>query len=132
MMLPPVPHTEKGFTLLEFLVAIVILMVGLLGLLETLNLGINQNRGNKLRNDAIMLADQVMANQRVRVFADISATNAIQPVNAGAAFINYSVVKAVTVLTATSKNVAVNISWRERGKIKSHSLSTVISNEKIN
>jgi type IV pilus assembly protein PilV len=131
-MLPPVPHDEKGFTLLEFLVAIVILMVGLLGLLEAVNVGIRQNTGNKLRNDAIMLADQVMANQRVRPFANISTSQGSQTVNTGAAVVTYSVNKVVTPLTATSANVRVDISWRERGQTKQHSLSTVITNETVN
>jgi type IV pilus assembly protein PilV len=131
-MIPPVLQTEKGFSLIEFLVAIVILMVGLLGLLETVNLGIRQNMGNKLRNDAIMLADEIMATQRVNAFANISSTHKRRPVNAGAGFANYSVVKDVSDLTLTSKRVAVNISWRERGQKKTHSLSTVISNENVN
>jgi type IV pilus assembly protein PilV len=127
-MLPPVLHTEEGFTLIEFLVAIVILMVGLLGLLTALNLGIKHNTGNKLRNDAIMLADQEMATQRVSNFAGIAATN--QRVAVG--FVNYSVVKVVSILSTTSKSVAVNVSWRERSMKKTHSLSTVITNETIN
>lgn len=131
-MLQPALQTEKGFTLIEFLVALVILMVGLLGLLEVINLGIRQNMGNKLRNDAIMLADQVMSVQRVRAFADISATKAKQITNAGVGFVNYSVVKDVSTLSTTSKNVAVNISWRERGQKKTHTLSTVIINETAN
>lgn len=131
-MLPPVLHTNRGFSLVEFLIALVILMVGLLGLLASLNLGIRQNVGNKLRNDAIVLADQVMATQRVRPFADISTSHARQQVNAGAGFVNYSVVKDVSNLSGTSKSVAVNISWRERGEKKTHSLSTVIINETVN
>jgi type IV pilus assembly protein PilV len=126
-MLSPVLHAEKGFTLIEFLVALVILMVGLLGLLEAVSVGIRQNMGNKIRNDAILLADQVMATQRVRSFADISTSHAHQPAYAGATFVNYSVNKVVTPLTATSAIVIVNLSWRERGQKKEHSLSTVIT-----
>jgi len=132
-MLPPVLHAEKGFTLLEFLVALVILMVGLLGLLEAVNVGIRQNMGNKLRNDAIMLADQVMTNQRVRTFANISTTSGrSQSVNSGAGSVSYSVSKTVTNPTASSAYVIVNVSWLERGQAKQHSLSTVITNETTN
>jgi type IV pilus assembly protein PilV len=130
-MHPPVLHDEHGFTLLEFLVAIVIMMVGLLGLLEVVNVGIRENMGNKLRNDAIMLADQVMANQRVRPFANISTTaGKSQTINAGAGSVSYTVSKTVTKYAGTnSANVIVNISWLARGKQKQHSLSTVITNE---
>jgi len=132
-MLPPVLHAEKGFTLLEFLVALVILMVGLLGLLEAVNVGIRQNMGNKMRNDAIMLADQVMANQRVRPFANISTTaGRSQSVNSGAGSVSYSVSKTVTNPTARSAYVIVNVSWLERSQTKQHSLSTVITNETAN
>jgi type IV pilus assembly protein PilV len=131
-MLPPVLHTEKGFTLVEFAIAVFILMIGLLGLLETVNIAMRRNLGNKLRNDAIMLADREMATQRVSPFAGILATNIKTPASADNSFMNYSVVKVVVPLTATSKNVSVNISWREYGLKKTHSLSTVITNESAN
>jgi type IV pilus assembly protein PilV len=134
-MLPPVLHAEKGFTLIEFVVAVFIMMVGLLGLLEAVNVGMRQNSGTKLRNDAIMLADQVMAKQRVRPFADISTTaGRSQSVNAGAGSVSYTVNKTVTGYggTTISKNVEVDVSWLERGHQKLHSLSTVITNENSN
>lgn len=131
-MLPPVLHTEKGFTLIEFLVAIVILMIGMLGLLEAVNVAMRQNTGNKMRNDAVVLADQVMSAQRVRSFDSVVASNTSQTVSAGAAFVNYSVINETSDLSGTSKIVTVSVSWRERGVKKQHSLSTVITNEATN
>lgn len=122
-MLQPALHAENGFTLIEFMVALVIFMVGMLGLLETVNVAYRHNLSNNLRNDAILMADQLMAAQRIRPFADISTTTL-----KSAGFAKFSSAKTVTDLTATSKSVSVLVSWHERGLTKNHSLTTVITN----
>ncbi len=134
-MLPPVERAEKGFTLIEFLFALVILMIGLLGLLEAVNFGIRQNMGNKLRNDAVMLADQEMAKQRILAFDKIATTNTSQPANTGAVLVFYSISTIsidINPPNPTSKSVAVKVRWTERNIRKLHTLSTVITNEFAN
>ena len=131
-MIQTVLHAENGFTLIEFVAAVLILMVGLLGLLSGVTLGLQQNLSNKLRKDAIMLADQVIATERVRPFVNVVTNETSHKTKNSLCFVNYSVIETVTPLTITSKSVDVKITWREHSQKKIHSLSTVITNETIN
>jgi type IV pilus assembly protein PilV len=119
---------EKGFTLIEFLISLVILTVGLLGLLETVNVSISQNLSNKLRSNAVMIADQIASTERARPFADILPSSGVQRVDIGTGFVNYSVVKEVSATATKTKSVMIRIKWREKRLVKEHSLSTMISN----
>jgi type IV pilus assembly protein PilV len=128
-------NSRKGFTLIEFLVAIVILMVGLLGLLQTVNLAIVTNLENILRTDAVMLADERLMEQRAKTFNAISTNNRITYISrtTRGGFNNYSVRTTGTVVTTTdlgeprSKQVDINVSWRAKGKRFVHSVSSIIS-----
>ena len=126
-MLQPVAHVKDGFTLIEFLVALLIMTVGLLGLLKSVNVSIMQNSSNKNRNFAVTLADQVATNDHARPFADISSTSRLVPVRSGLGFVNYSVAKSVSSPTTTTKNITLRIKWREKGKIKEQQMTTLIS-----
>ena len=51
---------NRGFTLIEVMVAILIMTIGMLALLQTVNLAIVHNTSNKLRNDGIVFADEAV------------------------------------------------------------------------
>ncbi len=53
-------NNRSGFTLIEFCFAVLIMMVGLMGLLQTINMATLHNLGTVLRNEAISLADEQM------------------------------------------------------------------------
>lgn len=142
----------RGFTIVEFLVAILILMVGMLALLQSVNLAIEANSGNKKRAAAAMIADQAMMRIKSMPFASISTgklktltfrgsdnvttyyeyENQIKKSSVGLGFVSYSVYEKVNTLAATTKNVKVNVSWRDKGGRKSHSLVSVIGNSELN
>lgn len=136
-MVLPVRYSNKGgFTLVEFLVAIVILMVGLLALLQSVNMAIDANSSNKKREGAVQLADQAMGRLRGTQYASV-LTNSLsgdypglkKKSYAGLGFVNYSVYNVVTNLAANTKNVQVIVSWREKGAHKSHALTTVMADQ---
>jgi type IV pilus assembly protein PilV len=131
-MLPPVPHVNKnGFTLIEVMVAMMIMMVGMLALLQTVNISIAHNNSNKLRNDAVRIADERIGIELTKAFNSVaSGTESVTIDN-----VQYSVVKNVSNLTthsiatdriSGSKSLRVEISWNDSGKTKKHSLSTTI------
>lgn len=135
MFLPAVYGDDAGFTLVEFLAAILIMAVGLLGLLETVNLAISQNASNKMRSDAVIIADEVMSRERVRPFAQISSVNATRTINYGLTVKTYSIAKHVTDMGGappTSKNVQLTVSWQDKMATKSHHLTTIISDTPTN
>lgn len=51
------PTSRAGFTLVEVMVAVVILLVGLLGLLQSVNIATEQNMKNMFRQEATRLLD---------------------------------------------------------------------------
>ena len=135
-----VNSNNAGFTLIEVLVSFVILTVGLLGLLEVINVAINQNLTTQFRNDALVVADEFMMRERSKAFDNISCTacpgtplNYVLTRNLKNTFKNYSVVKSVTTLTLgddgspKSKEISLNVSWKHKEHRYQHSLSTIIT-----
>jgi type IV pilus assembly protein PilV len=109
---------RSGFTLIEFLVAIVILMVGMLGLLQGVNVSLNAGRQNQLRNQASLVADKWLSKELAKGFTNVSTTalsgNAYssEPILNG--FVNFSVARSGLVFQS-SKSVQFTVSWYYRG-----------------
>ena len=123
----------SGFTLIEFLVAIVILMVGMLGLLQSINLAVDKNLETIFRNEAIMLADDRMMRKRsagFKIFSGADTTdvnNGFSQVNVRGILKNYSVSETIQKTTNNSQQIIVNVSWKKKGTRYSHSVSSFVS-----
>lgn len=123
---------RNGFTLVEFLVAIVILMVGLLGMLQAINVAMDKNLDNIFRTEAVMLADDRMMMKRAKTFSSLSTTVAnpasmqVQRTIRGVSK-NYSVQEIVSQPTGNSKQVVVNVVWNKKNAQFRHSISSVVS-----
>lgn len=130
MLLPAKNSKKAGFTLIEVMVAMLILTVGLMALLQTLAYAISHNFSNKLRNDAVVIADRALGHERVKPFATISSANTTAQVPFALGFVNYSVLGKVAKIGsgAVSKNVQFTVTWRDKNVRKHHSLTTTISN----
>lgn len=66
---------QQGFSLIELLVAVVILAVGILGIAGLQVVALQQNRGALYRAEATMLANDIM--DRIRVNTDMTYTTLI-------------------------------------------------------
>jgi len=123
---------HNGFTLLEFLVSIVILSVGLLGLLTCINIAMEKNLDNMYRTEAVSLADDRMMLKRSRSFASLSTTS-VNPdkilVNRATRgiFKNYSVQEIITQSSINSKQIEINVSWNKKGKRFTPSILSFVS-----
>jgi len=121
-----------GFTLIEFLVAIVILMVGLLGLLQAVNLGISSNMQNQLRAIGVEVADAELAKEMAKGYTAIDPTNtsAFRNYTVSARVLNgfklYSVAKNGTAFGNT-KQVNVLVSWRYKNQRYNHGTAAALS-----
>jgi type IV pilus assembly protein PilV len=123
---------QQGFTLVEFLVAIVILMVGMLGMLASINIAMEKNLETAFRTEAIMVADDQMMHLRVRPFDSVSTTVASPPKTLVTRDLrgimkNYSVQKIVVQRTSQSKEITLNVTWHKKKEPYSHSISSVIT-----
>jgi type IV pilus assembly protein PilV len=125
---------SRGFTLLEFLVSIVIMTVGILALLQTVNLAISHNMTNQLRLEGVVVADTAIATELSKGgtttgFDAISTTTKSYPVrrNVMNGFRNYSVTKVGSAVTANTKQVNVVVCWRYKNDRFQHGASTLIS-----
>lgn len=119
---------NHGFTLVEFLVAIVIMMVGLLGLLQAVNMGILQNMNSALRAEGVAAADWHLAREMSKSFDLVSTstqrTTDQRPILNG--FKQYSVVRT-GVTYSNSKQINITVSWRNKGTRYIHESTSVIS-----
>jgi type IV pilus assembly protein PilV len=105
-------RNSSGFTLIEFLVAVVILMVGMLGLLQAVNVALQYNTTTQLRNEAVALGDAQMSNELAKPFDLISTGTSKRslprPILTG--FKNFSVTRSGADMT-NSKQVNIEVSW---------------------
>lgn len=120
---------KRGFTLVEFLVAIVILMVGLLGLLQTVNYAIAHNMTNQLRQTAIQVADERMQLEKAEGFNNILAgtvNETVQRVVNGAQY-TYTVDVTNTQTTTQTISIDVQVRWNYKGQAYQHAVASLIS-----
>ena len=117
-------HDRSGFTLTEVMVAVLILMVGMLGMFQAINMGLDKNIENQLRQKGVEVAEQQMSDLKARQFLDSSGTTSLSvPVAIGSVFKNMSVQWQATELAASNsqtKQISVRVWWRYRGQVYEH------------
>ncbi len=130
-------NKDAGFTLIEFCVATLILMVGLLGLLQAVNLAIQQNLGTMLRNEAVSVADEQMVFAKtsesttsgyitVAQGATVKSASTVNRKIRGANF-TYTINRSDTGMSDKTKEVVIQVSWTYRDKTVSHNAASLIS-----
>lgn len=119
---------NSGFTLIEVLVAIVIMMVGMLGLLQSINIAMEYNLKNHLRDEAVFVGEKYMNIQRGKAFDLLSTV----PLPSGNTYstryepskirgtgkpynIEMSVQDLSTDAATPSKQITVVVKWTYRG-----------------
>lgn len=134
---------KKGFTLTEMLVAIVIMIVGMLGLLQAANVVIEYNLKNHVRDEAIMIGERYMNLFKGVGFDNINATN--YPVDppktetvpstirgSGRSYTVISTWQTLAVNSAlqpTSKQLEVLVRWQYKTETLENRVVSVVSNQ---
>jgi type IV pilus assembly protein PilV len=120
---------SQGFTLVEVMMAMLIMTVGLFGLLQSVNVAYEHLARNKLREEAVQLAEEQLNGFRVRPFDQITARNAgaifARPV--AGAFRNFSVTRRSQAIPAggSSKKLSVSVGWRFKNLKTEHVIYTM-------
>lgn len=126
---------DQGFSLIELLVAVVILMVGLLGTLQGVNVAIQENMKNELRNKATGIAEAVLASEKSKPFDNISSPvtrNSTTSTQIRSFTKQFSIIKQVDNTGSNTKNIQVGVSWIHKGVTYEQQISSLLSNPNAN
>jgi len=122
---------NKGFTLIESLVALVILAIVLLGLLTGLMIAIDMNTRNILRDEAVKIADkyaEICRNDITKCKSPTSPEerqfrNFKEQYNIDVKIDNPNVTSGSNI---NVKIVNITVTWQYRGKNYSHTIKTAV------
>ncbi|WP_231934443.1 prepilin-type N-terminal cleavage/methylation domain-containing protein [Geobacter sp. DSM 9736] len=127
--------SSNGFTLIEMVVAMVILIVGLLGLLQAVNVAMEHNLRGGLRDRAVAVGEQQMHNlMKLKHFDPIPQTFAqftTVSVKVGAGSRNFRIERTRQALTSRvpedSYRLRVNVRWAFKNMTTNHEVVAVVS-----
>jgi type IV pilus assembly protein PilV len=124
-----------GFTLVELMVAMLITLVGLVGLLQSVNIAMEHNLRNQLRDEAVAVGEKIMSFQMVRPYTQLS-TSHIPLLNSQlrSGAIQYRMSCNANPSTATSPTppetlVTVTVKWNYKGVPYRHQVRSMRSSE---
>lgn len=126
-MRPTAGFNSKGFTFIELLVALVILMIAMLGILEAMALAMQQNLETYSRDEAVRIAEEGMNQLRNTSFATLANGNYNVTRNYKQHTRTFSVVRTVTPFSDNSASVQLQVTWTINKKAHTHSITSVIS-----
>lgn len=122
-----VRQDNKGFTLIEVLVACIILTIGMLGILETMVLSMQQNLNNYSRDESVRIAEQTMNELRNASFATLVSGSSTVTRQYKQVTRTFNVTWTATTLSTNSFALQIVVNWTIRGKVYSHSTTSIIS-----
>jgi type IV pilus assembly protein PilV len=124
---------KKGFSLVEILISLVLLLIVFLALTQTAMVSIDSNMTNILRDEAVSIAEMEMNEARNISFDNLADSNDTVPRNfRNIANFQYNVAMTVNKLNSDNKQVTVVVTWdwKDRtvanGNPYSHSISTIM------
>jgi type IV pilus assembly protein PilV len=121
VQVPTSYRNNSGFTLIEVMIAIVIMMVGMLGLLQSINVAMEYNLKNHLRDEAVYMGEKYMNIQRGKAFDSLSTTygTRYEPSKVRGTGKLYSVDMSTQSLSTDTKTPAkqltIEIKWTYKG-----------------
>jgi type IV pilus assembly protein PilV len=134
-MLQTALKNNRGLTLVEVTISLVVLLLVMLALMQTALLSIDSNMLNVLRDNAVNIAEEQMKEARSTAFDSVTSS-AAAPVLRNIRNISdfsYSAATAVTNINIDTKQIVVTVSWdwKQRtaanGDPYTHTISSILS-----
>lgn len=118
-------RSGEGFTLVEMLMAMLILTVGLLGLLQSLNVAYDQGLRDRVRQEAVLLAEEQMHDWHRMAFKAITASRSfVVPRTVAGIPRSFSVTREQS-WAGSSKRLRLAVSWTIKGHTVMHEIFTL-------
>ena len=121
-------HNNKGMSLIEVMISLVILMFVSLAVMKTALVGMSTNLQNSMRDEAVNVVDLRMNELRNTAFDVISlgtATEADIPRHVRNAIVPYHPTRRVASIDADTKQITLSVDWTYRGN-NTHSVTTIV------
>ncbi|MGQ9745071.1 MAG: type IV pilus modification PilV family protein [Dissulfurimicrobium sp.] len=120
---------DKGFSLVELMIAMFIFMIAMLGILAGLNSVIANNKTNVLRDEAINVAEEEMNRLKGLPFNSIVSGNPGSVTrNIRSGTITYNLNDTVTAITTNIKRIDVAVAWSDKAVNYQHTISSIVVN----
>ncbi len=126
---------NKGMTLIEMLIALMLLLITSLAMMQTSLLAIQTNLVNSLRDEAVSIAELRMNELRNLQFDDLTPTAptgaAEAPItrNMRAASFSFGLRRTVADINLDTKQVTVTVNWSYKNVPYTHSITTVLRSQ---
>lgn len=121
-------QNKAGFTLIEVMIAIIILMFGMLVLLNTAAVVMEKNLENILRDEAEKIAESTMNQLRSIPFANLAGSSATENRNVRGVVTAYTVTTQIDTSPGPDTSIVqVIVNWTYKGRPKNHVVSTLMN-----
>ena len=135
MFLRTVCLDKKGLTLVEVMIALLILLIVSLALMQTAMVSIDANTKNSLRDEAVKIAEELMGETRSLPFDDFDQNGTTDPdpltMNGTVTrqirntTITYTTTTVVDTFNEDNKEIDITVSWTWAGQLFNHRISTI-------
>jgi prepilin-type N-terminal cleavage/methylation domain-containing protein len=122
----------KGFSLIELMVAIAILMISMTAILDFIVQYHRINIENTMRNESMRIVEAQLEQFRNTQFSALAAGTfgpTSTPRTIRNIAVNYSVNWTIQTISPSSMAIRVDVTWPYRGITHRHSASTIISTD---
>lgn len=131
-MVQTVTHDNKGFSLLEAVIATLLLSVMMLWTMQSMISAYSFSGRNHLRDEAVRLAGEALTDARNTPYASLTpgtTTNTIQR-QIRSFDVGYTVEQVVaTEVASIAYSVVITVEWRHEGNDYDYSVATIVGDK---
>lgn len=125
MRVPMSSQNNAGFTLIELMVAMLVMLVGMLGVLKAAGVALEHNMKNHQREEVVRVADDIMNGMRTQPFAAVFNQITTVPSKLRMGNGRYRVSRTVSTMSSGSKQYQVDVRWAFKNFSTTHSIMSV-------